>query len=1312
MREKPFTFDDLRFEDAWAHHTGNGGSCRVGVIPGKVMFVSLSGPITEAEIERLLPLQERVLKEGGFEGKKYIRIADYSNFNNATIGAKTRYIQAIKQMNAAYSSNPLVSYIVRANISVQVAIRVLSAFIEQKYLFVDSIEEAFEHLAAKRSYLLPYETREIVVRQEHIDEILAQFGALFYPGTTPPISKDNPLADFRTTLAIIKQDLETLREKEHLIQSRLLEREKNFHTFFSTITDIILVIREDGSILFNNEAAERTLGYDGAALRSMNAIELIPEDRRDDIEEIVEGILKKGVDFCLLPMMTQDGRRIPAETRIWRGEWYGERCVFGITKDTTKELEERQRFERLFKNNPALMALSKRSDDRLVDVNDAFLKTLGYTRHDVIGKQLAELSLFADPEQERFLVQEIIAKKSVKDLKLHLRGKDGGIRECLYSGEPIQSQGNSYFLSVMNDITEITQIEEKLRNERQRLSNVLEATCVGTWECNVQTGEITVNERWAEIAGYRLDELQPVTLESWMATAHPDDLPGALKRLEKHLTGELPNHDCEYRRRHKDGHWVWVQDQGRVVTCTDDGAPLFAYGTHSDISKRKQTEEWLLQIKQAIDCSGDAIGIASMEGNHFFQNKTFTQMFGYSVEELKHLQISSLYADPGVFQTVMERTHKGDHLDMEVEMVAKDGRRFPAQLRADQVKNEKGEPIAVIGSLSDITKRKKDEMALLQSRKRAETILNSVQTGVLVIDAETSEILEVNPMAAAMIGAPEDALTGRFCYEFIRPIDKADCTHNALFFETDQEETVLRKSDGNELGIVKTAKRIELDGKECLLSSFFDISDQKKQERRIRTALAESERLNRLMQGRESRIRALKEEINAMCIAFGQSPKYKSVSKDIGNDVELPANGQDHPRREKDSARADNMTIEEARRNALSIAEDEVASRKAAEAAQQELARINEDLRKQTRLAEEMAAAAKTANAAKGEFLANMSHEIRTPMNGVIGMTELLLDSALTFEQRELAETVKTSAGALLTLINDILDFSKIEAGKLDLDEVVFDLIAFLTNFEKMMRHKIDEKGLHYDCSLDPNVPLTLFGDSVRLRQILINLLGNALKFTDTGQIKVTVTASEETADDVLVRFAVSDSGIGIPTDKIDILFNKFTQVDSSMVRRYGGSGLGLAISQKLARLMGGNIGVESTEGVGSTFWFTVRLQKARSIESNTFDGAPTSMQIHLSDVSFTHETCSKEASQRSLSILLAEDNRTNQKVIYAFLRKLGYTCDIVDSGAKAIATLKTTPYDLVLMDVSMPELNGLEATRIVRGFEKTHVNRLSPLSP
>ena len=385
----------------------------------------------------------------------------------------------------------------------------------------------------------------------------------------------------------------------------------------------------------------------------------------------------------------------------------------------------------------------------------------------------------------------------------------------------------------------------------------------------------------------------------------------------------------------------------------------------------------------------------------------------------------------------------------------------------------------------------------------------------------------------------------------------------------------------------------------------------------------------------------------------------------------------------------------------------DITERKQAEAA---LLQTNYQLEAATTRANQLAAKAELANNAKSEFLANMSHEIRTPMNGVIGMTSLLLDTELTEQQRRYAQTVHASGEALLILISDILDFSKIEAGKLDLELLDFDLSALLEDVTELLALHAQSKGLEFTCAIAPGAPSCLRGDPNRLRQVLLNLAGNAIKFTQHGTVAVRASVVSASATTLVMRFEVRDTGIGIPEDKQALLFGKFSQVDASTTRHYGGTGLGLAISKQLVQLMGGEIGVVSGTGHGSEFWFTARFAPCPTLEANT----PSPLRSLAPRLAAAGPPPAPPLAQRrqraGYRVLLAEDNLINQKVALGYLEKMGLQVDVVANGVEVIQALATLAYDLVLMDIQMPRMDGLEATRLVRGGRAGALNPQLPI--
>ena len=609
------------------------------------------------------------------------------------------------------------------------------------------------------------------------------------------------------------------------------------------------------------------------------------------------------------------------------------RGFYALVHDVTEITENRQKLAAALRENEALLSAIKAQtlysvtdpEGNILDVNEGFCATSGYTREELLGRNQR---LTRSEEHGQEFWQEFwrtISSGRRWRGEICNRTKGGSLYWLDSSIAPLLDADGKIekFLSIGIEITVSKVASRELARERERLANILIGTNAGTWEWNVQTGETRFNERWAEIIGYSLAEIAPVSIETWLRRAHPDDLRTSQELLERHFSGELPYYECECRMRHRDGHWVWVLDRGRVTTWTSDGKPEWMYGTHQDITPRRLAEDALRDAKRA----------------------------------------------------------------------------------------------------------------------------------------------------------------------------------------------------------------------------------------------------------------------------------------------------------------------------------------------------------------------AESASAAKSEFLANMSHEIRTPMNALLGLSYLLERTSLNADQRNLLSKIQVASSSLLDVISDVLDLAKIEAGVIVVDEIAFSFPALLEELGGLMRAQASSKGLELNIVAPEPCPL-LVGDVVRIRQILLNLLSNAIKFTQRGKVELEASIGERTEDYVMLRCAVRDTGIGIAPELLPGLFEAFTQADASTTRRYGGTGLGLSIVRRLAGLMGGQVGAESTPGRGSEFWVTLPLRTTREEISETL---PNELWAGLR--------------LSGLHVLIVDDSDINLEVAARVLEHEGARVTTCTSAGGALERVRRTPqaFEVVLMDVQMPDMDGNEATRRIR---------------
>ncbi len=634
--------------------------------------------------------------------------------------------------------------------------------------------------------------------------------------------------------------------------------------------------------------------------------------------------------------------------------------------------------------------------------------------------------------------------------------------------------------------------EKTLKEERIRLAGILEATDAGTWEWNLQTGDAKVNERWAEIVGCVREEISPLSNEAWERMVHPDDVDSVLAQLDRHLRGEVPHYHCEMRLKHRDGHWAWVEDCGKVTVWTEDGQPLLMQGIHQDITKRRAMEDEVRRLNAELE------------------------------------------------QEVQAQT---------------------AELRLAQQQTE----------------------AALERKRRSEAwfraIFEQAPLGVALLDTPSGRFLKVNPSFAQITGRSVDQLLVSDWKQLTHPEDR------------DKNRDQHARLRAGQLSGYRTTKRyLRPDGSVV----WIDLT------------------------------------LTAMKTGLDEPPRYLAVIQDITSQRRLEAELQ---------------------------------------AAKQ---------------------AAEDANQAKSEFLAKMSHEIRTPMNGVIGMTELLRETRLHVEQQRYVEMIRSSGENLLALIDDILDISKIEAGRLEIEWADCQLRALLDELAPPLGLRAEKKGVALICSAAPEVPDRIHCVPDRLRQVLINLAGNAIKFTEQGEVVVRADLTTGLEQEPQLRFTIRDTGIGIATEQQSRLFSTFAQADASISSRYGGTGLGLAISKHLVELMGGQIGFRSELGRGSEFWFTLPLTQPT-------EAGPTAAKAeHL-------------GGQR---LLIVEENASRREVLVEQMTSWGLRAEAYGDGPAALLALvraqdEGQPFPAAFLDAHLPNMDGLMIARAIRADVRLRATRL-----
>ncbi|OQW79518.1 MAG: hypothetical protein BVN35_01345 [Proteobacteria bacterium ST_bin11] len=1033
--------------------------------------------------------------------------------------------------------------------------------------------------------------------------------SIFYLESRPSEQEGPFLREERALLTTVAERLSTVLD-QHLVHLQLKEREEIHRTIVAEALDSIALIAPDtlGFIEFNDTACN-SLGYSREEFARLTVPDILVDKNRIKIRQQLHALINQGSASFDTWHRHKDGRLRDVNVRIKLVKFRERNYFAAIWTDTTEqkqllqELTEKAELHRVLVDNSPDGIVIIDQNHRVIEANKRFCDMLGYTLEEVL--QLYTWDFEAEFNEQQIRENFADLSNTDKVIESRHRRKDASCFDVEVSISGVNWGNTNLVFCVCRDITARKQITNQLADERRRLTDIIEATHAGTWEWNLQTGKAVFNERWAEIFGYHLSGLQPFTTHSWEQFVHPEDLKLANRLLEQHLAGHSDYYQCDLRMRHRDGHWIWVADRGRVTQRLANGEPLIVSGTHIDITERREAEQRIRESEERFrtlfEDTKEAVTILE-DGRIVSANRASLEMLGLeSTDTLKNLspaQLSPEYQFDGqpsalkAEEMMRIALETGSH-QFEWMHVRANGECFPVEVLLTAIRSNNKTLLHTVWR--DITEKKKNERELASYRQHLEAL---VAERTIELKSANEQLKISEERLGFALAASNDGI-------WDWNIGDNSCYCNKAYFEMLGYEPgeLGQSADSHWIQLLDPEQRTEIVRQaqnELQTKGFYELEFQ--------------------MQAKDG--------------------SYKWILS-RAKVVERDQNGQ--------ALRAVGTHTDLTARKELELAM--LAAKEQAEA----------------------------ASLSKSTFLANMSHEIRTPMNAILGMSHLLQHELNKPEQLDKLGKITYASKHLLGLINDILDLSKIEAERLLIEETPINLAALLDHAYSMMAERARGKGLSLSKELDDALAcMPLLGDPLRIGQILINYLGNAIKFTEAGEISLKAELLSQSAEHIEVRFEVRDTGIGLDQEQQARVFDAFEQGQSSTTRKYGGTGLGLTISRRLANMMGGTVGLSSKPGLGSTFWFTVKLKP---------DHNPRGAVLAAPNADF----------RRRATILLVEDNEINQEVAKELLEATGLTVELANHGAEALSMLKNRLYDLVLMDMHMPTMDGLEATRLIR---------------
>ncbi|HUI63368.1 MAG TPA: PAS domain S-box protein [Bacteroidota bacterium] len=1151
---------------------------------------------------------------------------------------------------------------------------------------------------------------------------------------------------------VMRDESERKRAEEALSAS-----ERKYRGIYEQAQVGVFQITWNGRIISANPMLARILGYESPAefLAShggqIQGIYVVPEDRK----ELLRRLAREGsVAGFEIEAMRADGQRIwvSLNTHLVRNEGPPLEILEGTLVDITARKRAEEETQNLAERLNAVIETVGEgitvsdAQGRFMVYNSQMEALTGYTMEEANASGDFSHLIYPDAKHHQDALdglQELLDNGRTREIETTISSRSGERKTLLVSSSLIFHREARYFLSAYRDITKRKAAEDALATREAHLRSILDNFPFMVWLKDLDGRYLDVNKAFAQSAG-RTD------VASVRGKTDFDLFDRA--RAERNRTDDRTARDG--------GAWPIVEEtivaegeercveKFRAPIVNAAGCVIGTTGFAWDVSERRKGAEQIRKLSRAVEQSPASIVITDKAGSIQYVNPKFVRLTGYSREEAlgKNPRILKSGAIPSkVYENLWNTISAGGEWCGELQNRKKNGEIFWEYASISPIRDDSGAITHYLAVKEDITERKRVQEALRESEQMFQSVAATTLEAIITVDSEGS-VVYWNSAAGKMFGYTRQEAVGEDVHRLLSPKEfHEEALHGMMDFRRTGKgwavgrtlEWTGRRKDGSTFPIEVSISSVQFRGQWHAVGIMRDITDRKEVEAEL-------------------------------------------------------------------ARRADDLYV------AKSRAEEQAAR---LEIQASELRQARED--------------AVRASQLKSEFVANMSHEIRTPMNGVLGMTGLLLDSGLTKEQREFAEMIRTSGEALLTIVNDILDFSKVEAGKLELELIDFDLRTVLEEAIDLIAERARGKGIGIYSDFDDQFPQQLRGDPGRVRQILTNLLGNAVKFTERGEVEIQVSTLEHLQNGIIVRVAVRDTGIGITPEAQARLFTPFTQADGSTTRKHGGTGLGLVIAKQLVEMMGGQIGVTSRPGGGSEFHFTIKLEAGSSpfacrsndgiqghralvadsretgrrtllhrlstwgmraesaetaqaaidflrraqSEGDHFEIVLCDMNIQApgglelarelrADPELAHiplvllsslgietlraaretglatclarpvkdsvlhatiagilrgvlepgsppvllspspetEQCPPTRKNRAIQrVLVAEDNQINQRVALRMLEKLGCRAEVVGNGKEAVHAVRTVPYDMVFMDCQMPELDGFEATRLIR---------------